>query len=333
MSKYSIILPVRNGGEYVKECVKSILAQSLPDFNLIVLDNCSEDGTQEWLRSLADPRIIIHEATEPLAIEQNWARICTVPKNEFITLIGHDDLLEENYLKEMDDLIQRYPDASLYQAHFVYVDHEGKFIRKCLSMKEVQSAGEFLETYMMQQIDSTGTGYMMRSKDYDSMGGMDPKYENLIYADIALWISLTEKSFKATSGLVTFRYRIHENVSKVTGGQEYQRAFERFLYFIMAMEERDEEIRKAVKEHGQLFLLNYCESLSHRILKTPRQRRTITVSEFVKKCKGYASQFIPGQEFNPEKRAGIILAIILDQSTFGRSLFFAFKKVRKWFVR
>ena len=57
MAKYSIILPVRNGGHYVKICVDSILAQTYTDFNFIVLDNCSTDGTLEWLLSLNDSRI------------------------------------------------------------------------------------------------------------------------------------------------------------------------------------------------------------------------------------------------------------------------------------
>src|SRR2546423_4977854 len=118
MSKYSIILPVRNGGEYVKECIQSILSQSLNDFNLIVLDNCSNDGTTEWIEQLNDERIVLHKADRPLTIEENWARILKVPKNEFITMIGHDDLLSTNYLTVMDDLIRKYPDASLYQTHF-----------------------------------------------------------------------------------------------------------------------------------------------------------------------------------------------------------------------
>ena len=52
MKKFSIILPVRNGGEYVKDCVRSILSQTVDEFDLIVLDNCSTDGTVEWINSL-----------------------------------------------------------------------------------------------------------------------------------------------------------------------------------------------------------------------------------------------------------------------------------------
>src|SRR6185369_8161223 len=105
--KFSIILPVRNGGEYVKGCVRSILAQSYTDFNLIVLDNNSSDGTSDWLESIKDNRIEIYRSEKPVPIEINWSRIKGVPKSEFMTMIGHDDLLDKNYLQVMDELITR----------------------------------------------------------------------------------------------------------------------------------------------------------------------------------------------------------------------------------
>ena len=134
MSKFSIILPVRNGGTYVHECVKSILAQSYSEFQLAVLDNCSTDGTSEWLESLHDPRIVIYPAEKPLTIEENWHRVVTIPKNEFITLIGHDDILDPHYLSVMDKLITRHPKASLYQTHFRYIDFAGRTIRRSKPM-------------------------------------------------------------------------------------------------------------------------------------------------------------------------------------------------------
>ena len=75
MFSYSIILPVRNGGAYVKKCVRSILQQGNMDFNLLVLDNCSTDGTAEWIESLGDERIIIYRSDRTLTIEENWGRI------------------------------------------------------------------------------------------------------------------------------------------------------------------------------------------------------------------------------------------------------------------
>src|SRR4029078_5164379 len=125
--KYSLILPVYNGGEYVKECVQSILSQSFSQFNLHVLDNYSTDGTLEWLSSLKDERIKIYPAERFLPMEENWQRILSIPRNEMMTIIGHDDLLDSNYLASMDAFIQKHPDASLYQAHFRFIDQQGKF--------------------------------------------------------------------------------------------------------------------------------------------------------------------------------------------------------------
>src|SRR5204862_7663308 len=123
--RFSIILPVKNGGAYVKECVSSILAQTYPAFNLHILENCSTDGTAEWLNTLKDERIIIYPAEKPLTIEENWGRIISIPRNEYMTMIGHDDVLDPNYLEVMNGLIEKYPDASLYQTHFRYIDGKG----------------------------------------------------------------------------------------------------------------------------------------------------------------------------------------------------------------
>ena len=328
MEKFSIILPVKNGGEYAKECVDSILSQTLQDFNLIVLDNCSTDGTSQWLQSLNHNRIVIHESTKPLSIEENWSRIISAPKNEFITLIGHDDVLNKNYLEIMNKLIQQHPTASLYQAHFQYINASGGLISNCKPMDERQFAHEFLAFYMCQMIDSTGTGYMMRAKDYDKIGGMNTSFDKLMFADNALWIDATLLSYKATCVEMGFKYRIHDSVSKVTGGQEYQQAFEKFLKFIINRSEENDAIKLVVRRYGKEMLLFFCESLSHRILKTPIHQRQIIVKDFIEKCKFYASVLVPGQNFEPEKKFNINIAKFLDNSSLGRNLFWLFKKLQ-----
>ncbi|MEP6949694.1 MAG: glycosyltransferase, partial [Ginsengibacter sp.] len=301
--------------------------QTLQDFNLIVLDNCSTDGTLEWLQSLNDNKIVIHQSANPLSIESNWGRIKSVPKNEFITLIGHDDLLDAHYLDVMNNLILKHPTASIYQAHFQYINESGLVLRNCKPMDEIQYADEFLACYMCGTIDSTGTGYMMRSKDYDTVGGIDPSFENLIFADYALWTQLTLISYKATASVMAFRYRIHNSLSKTTGAQQYQQAFEKFLNFIIALSEKNSKVKMITLRYGKTMLMYYCESLSHRILKTPRNQREITVEDFIQKCNEYAEILIPGQDFKPSKKFRINIARILDNSIVGRNLFLVFKQM------
>lgn len=311
----------------MKECVSSIISQTYRDFNLVVLDNCSTDGTLKWLYSLKDNRIVIYESEKSLSIEDNWRKIISVPKNEYITLIGHDDLLEPYYLDTMNQLIQKHPSASLYQTHFQYIDEAGLLLRNCKPMDEIQYAHEFLACFMCETINSTGTGYMMRSKDYESVGGMDCNFDNLIFADYALWIDLALKNYKATSVEIAFKYRIHNSVSKTTGGQEYQQAFEKFLNFIIDRSKKDNKIKMITERYGKTMLLYYCESLSHRLIKTPSNQREILVSEFIDKCNKYAALIIPGQDFKPSNKFRINIARKLDNSALGRNLFLFFRKM------
>jgi glycosyltransferase involved in cell wall biosynthesis len=327
MNKYSIILPVRNGGEYVKECVRSILAQTIPHFNLHVLDNASTDGTPEWIQSLADSRIVIYPSGKSLTIEENWTRISSIPKNEFITLIGHDDLLHPHYLEEMERLIGIHPKASLYQTHFRFIDSSGGFLRNCLPMDEVQYAHEFLAAHMCHTMDSMGTGYMMRSADYDRVGGM-PDLPNLIFADYILWIMLSRISYKATSVRECFSYRIHQSVSKTTKGEEYIHAFEKYVHFL-ASTKTDDPFREVIGRYGTSFLLYYCQSLAHRLLKTSRNNRTLTIKQYIEDCRQYARLLVPDQDFDPMSRPLIKVANQLDSNFLGRQLFGIYQKIKR----
>ncbi|QEC43864.1 glycosyltransferase family 2 protein [Pseudobacter ginsenosidimutans] len=326
MPRFSIILPVRNGGEYAKECVNSILSQTLNDFNLVVLDNCSTDRTVEWLESLHDERIVIHKADRSLSIEENWARIKDVSRNEFMTMIGHDDLLLPNYLEEMQSIINRFPNATLYQTHFNYINATGGLIRPCLPMDEQQYVQDFLAAQMQRKIDSTGTGYMMRSSQYDEVGGIPPNYPNLIFADFALWVRLMAKGYKITSSKNCFSYRVHQSVSATTNAEAFMKAFGIYAKEIDLLQQKDPAVQQAVRSYGREFLLLWCESLSHRLLKTPLNKRSMLVSDLMKKFMEFAGELIPGQSFEPGAVFRIKLAEWLDSNTLTRNLFQWYKK-------
>ncbi len=327
MAKFSIILPVRNGNNYVKECIGSILSQTNTDFDLLVLDNQSTDGTLEWVRSIEDARVKIFPADKPLSIEQNWGRIISIPKNEFITLLGHDDILNKEYLATMDQLISKYPDASLYQTHFTYINAKGEKIRSCKEMAEKESAESFLEKFLKKEIDVMGTGFMMRSKDYDAVGGI-PFYPNLLFADFELWINLAKKSYKATSSKECFSFRLHQSTTTKSPDTKFHQAFEKFINFLADLINENEKFKKAISINAAAFLAFYCRGLSHRLLRTPRaMRNDLSVKQFIEKCKGYAEMLGIGGAFHPDRAFSIRLARLFDSNAFWRGVFLTFKKV------
>jgi len=67
----SILTPVWNGLPYIKECVDSVLLQDFQDWEMIIADNCSDDGTTEYLQSLKDPRIKVYRHEKNLGVYRN----------------------------------------------------------------------------------------------------------------------------------------------------------------------------------------------------------------------------------------------------------------------
>ena len=329
MPQYSIILPVKNGGNYLKECIAGILSQTYTDFDLLVLDNSSTDGTLEYLKSINDRRVKIYPSDRSLTIEENWGRIKSIEKNEFITLIGHDDLLEKDYLETMNDLILKFPDATLYQTHFRYIDSDGGLIRQCKPMAEKESASDFLAKYLKKEIDVMGTGFMMRSAEYDQIGGI-PDYPNLLFADFELWINLSIKGYKETSAKECFSFRIHQSTTAVSADLKYHYAFERFVLYLSRLKNENKDFARVINDYAAGFLLFYCRGFAHRVLRTAKKNREgLSVKGIIYSFNHYAIQLGLIDKFHPKKEFSLMLAFLIDSTSVGRNLFLIFKSMFK----
>lgn len=318
--KYSIVLPVRNGGELVKHCVSSVLSQVYSNFDFLILDNCSNDGTKEWILALNDPRIQIFSSDRPLSMSENWARIADLKKSEYFTMIGHDDLLNNDYLSEMDQLISENPGHDLYQAHFRYIDENGNIVRRCLPMKSFYTSEDFLKVILTHSLDTMGTGYMMRSISYNMLGGI-PQYPNLLFADHALWISMASQNGVAISDKELFAFRIHKSISTTTNVASYIRAFYMFLDFLR-IKRKNDNYKKVLNEVSAEFIKYYCVSLSHRLLKTkPQFREGLTVTNFLETCLRYSKTLSDSNYFDPNKIFSLRISKKIDSSKALRSIY------------
>lgn len=280
---FSIFLPVRNGWPYVQDCVESILAQTFPHFELHVLDNQSTDNTMPWLKSLTDDRIRLHSSESSLSITDSWARVKSVPKREFMTLIGHDDTLDPGYLAAIKSLINRHPHANLYQTGARFINSEGKTIRACRRAPQLETAAEYLFARLSFERDIFGTGYVMRSADYDRLGGI-PGFERLFFADDALWLSLLRGSYKATDPGEHFSVRIHpksESASMPSAWSSVLLGLSQFTDFLKEYVKNDEASRLVVDRLEQDFLLAYHRNIYiYALVEACQSRKKISTTVF-----------------------------------------------------
>lgn len=287
MIQFSIFLPVRNGLPYIKECVQGILDQSYPHFELVVLDNASTDSTIDWILGLDDPRIRLVKSKESLSIQESWARIKKEPKLEYMTMIGHDDVFAPNFLEIIQKLIVKYKDASLFQTGSCLINAHGKKIRSCQSVAEIETAAQYLEARFTFKRDVFGTGYVMRSNDYDTIGGIF-NFEKLFFADDALWLSLIQKSYKVSDAREAFSVRIHpqsESASLPSAWSSILLGLNHFTCFLREFVEQDDLTRRAYDKFGSEFLLRYHQNIFIFALVEASQKGIKIEDEAISKIK------------------------------------------------
>jgi glycosyltransferase involved in cell wall biosynthesis len=243
--------------------VESILAQTCPDFELIVLDNQSTDNTVPWLKSLADSRVRLHYSPAALSIVDSWARAVAVEKQEYMTLIGHDDALDPDFLLTINRTIDRHPEAKLYQTGSRLIDSVGKTIRGCRPVPERETPAQYLQGRLTYQRDITGTGVVMRSADYDRIGGI-PHFERLFFADDALWLSLMRGGYKAFDAAELCSVRMHarkESTTQPSSWPSLLLGLNQFADFVQDYVRSDAAAQAVVVQNFPDFMRRYHNNL------------------------------------------------------------------------
>jgi glycosyltransferase involved in cell wall biosynthesis len=253
-ARFTVVLPVRNGGSYLPECVESVLAQSCGDLSLEILENGSVDGTAEWLATIRDPRVRVWPAPHPLSIEQNWQRAGALEKGEFLLFVGHDDRLDRGFLARVDGLMRRFPDAALFTTHFRLIDPRGAVLRSSRPAPARQTMAEYLAARLTYARDMSGMGVVMRSAAYDAAGGIPP-FEGLAHADDALWLALLDGSWLATAPEEAYSYRLSPaSMFHTLPWRPAIAAVSRFASYVESLGRTRPDVREVWRRHGGTFL-------------------------------------------------------------------------------
>lgn len=127
MRRISLALPVYNGEDYLCECLDAILAQTERDFELVIADNASTDGTGQICRDYAvrDPRIRVITHPENIGAASNFNFLFHKTTGEYFKWCAHDDLLEPEFLEKTLARLQQDRSAVLCHSHTVIFSSDG----------------------------------------------------------------------------------------------------------------------------------------------------------------------------------------------------------------
>ncbi|PSL04740.1 glycosyl transferase family 2 [Haloactinopolyspora alba] len=128
--RVTIGLPVFNGEQYLRAAVDSILSQDYEDFELLLADNCSTDGTLAICRDAAkrDSRVSVHRSDTNRGAAWNYNRLVDLAQGEYFKWAAHDDLHEPAFLRRCVEMLDAEPDISLCYTRAVDIDEYGTVI-------------------------------------------------------------------------------------------------------------------------------------------------------------------------------------------------------------
>lgn len=128
MPKVSIGLPVYNGGNYLSEAIRSLLAQTFEDFELIICDNASSDETESISREFAnkDRRIRYYRNPTNLGAAPNFNKCVELASGDYFKWAAHDDICLPDYLRQCVEALDRNSSAVLCHSGIKVIDAIGK---------------------------------------------------------------------------------------------------------------------------------------------------------------------------------------------------------------
>lgn len=128
MTFVTIGLPVFNGQRFLRPCLDSLLAQSFDDFELIISDNASTDGTPEIIAEYAarDPRIRFERSLKNEGAAWNHGRVLGLARGPYFKWLGADDICHPDFLQRCIAALEETPEAVLAFPRSEVIDDAGE---------------------------------------------------------------------------------------------------------------------------------------------------------------------------------------------------------------
>ncbi len=124
-----VLLPFYGDPGLLRRAVESVLAQTNPDWRLLVVDDCYPgDCVEPWLLSLGDRRIVYSRNAENLGVNRNFQHCLELAEADHVTFLGCDDVMLPRYV-EVVGAVARRTGAEMVQCDVEVIDGQGQPVR------------------------------------------------------------------------------------------------------------------------------------------------------------------------------------------------------------
>jgi len=213
----TVLMSVYNGEKYLCEAVDSILNQTFKDFEFLIINDGSTDGTAEIIKSYQDSRIKIINNEKNIGLTKSLNKGLKFAKGEYIARMDADDISYPNRLEVQYEYMKSNSDLAICASSYEQINENGNTIKVIKGYLECEQLYYFL-TFANQLAHST---VFLRKSIILKLNGYDDK---LIQSqDYDLWCRVSRIGKIVRIDEILLKLRIHQNniSSKYKNNQKY----------------------------------------------------------------------------------------------------------------
>jgi glycosyltransferase involved in cell wall biosynthesis len=178
LPKVSVLMPVYNCAAYVLEAVQSILDQTFTDFELIVIDDVSTDGTLQLLRSVSDPRIRLIEKEVNTGLTKSLNMAMELARGEYLARMDGDDVSLPERFKLQVAFLDEHPEVLVVGGQCVILP-TGKPLEKPVQHDDILVA--MLESNAIVHPSTMMRRVLQDGSSFRYPEGMEPAEDYLLW--------------------------------------------------------------------------------------------------------------------------------------------------------
>lgn len=215
MPTITVLMPMYNAGRFLAPAIESILQQTFQEFELLIVNDASTDGSKEIARSFGDKRIRIVDNEKNLGLARTLNRGLELATGEFIARHDADDLSHHERLEKQVAFLRAHPAVALVGTQAIIIDEWGKYKRILLDQPHEHVA---IKWDLLFDNSFVHTSVMFRRAIVvEKFGGYDASY--VACEDYELWSRLAESCQVANLRCHLVFHRLHVR-SKRQGTEE-----------------------------------------------------------------------------------------------------------------
>ncbi len=174
----SVMIPVLNGEAFLGRAIQSVLNQNFTDLELVVVDNCSTDRTNEIAQSYSsDARVKVFRNDSTVSMYSNFNTAFKHSSGRYLKFLCADDYLAPHALENYLQAIETSPEISLVTAYARVVDQDGSFVRdERIKYAETVSGNSVVfrsALFMTNRYCNTPSHVFFRRSDFERVGMFD----------------------------------------------------------------------------------------------------------------------------------------------------------------